>query len=566
MRKVLALGCAFGLVGVVAAALGQTSCSSTHTTDGWTDAQWAQLNTLSPLPAVLAPDTTNKYADNAAAAALGQQFFYDKAFAGPIIVGSDTPLGGDAGANGKKGETGKVACANCHQPANQYMFDTRSTPNMTTIGTQWMIRNASTTLNTSFYKVWCEKDGVRDTQWSDGLTDPEDPTSMDSNRNRVAHIIYAKYKDAYNAVFTDHPLDPALDLVTGDLKRFPLDATPVNAGSDVLNGTNQGHFDNTAWGTNWNNMAPADQQIVMRIFANFGKAIQAFLRLNVSRNAPFDRYMAGDYTQLSASAKAGLGLFIGKAGCVNCHSGPLFSDSKFHNTGLAASGVHIAPDETGRYDAIPAVLSGEFNSNTVFSDDQNSGRLTDDAGEITDLDAAATPDPVTIGQWRTTQLRNVGKTAPYMHTGQLATLTEVVQFYNLVGAAGQFDPDGGNPTCPQSPPAAGLPPHPPCAYGTIDKLMQPLNLSDGEVQNIVDFLNALTGDPIPANLGMDTSLPGTGLPEADAAPPVDGGSPDSGGTADSGAADSGAADTGAADSGSGDSGSGDSGSTDAQGD
>ena len=81
-------------------------------------------------------------------------------------------------------------------------------------------------------------------------------------------------------------------------------------------------------------MANIDKDIINHIFANFGKAIQAYLRLCISRNASFDRYVAGDDDAISHPAQRGLMLFVSKrVNCVACHSGPLFSDSQSHNTG-----------------------------------------------------------------------------------------------------------------------------------------------------------------------------------------------------------------------------------------
>jgi cytochrome c peroxidase len=89
-------------------------------------------------------------------------------------------------------------------------------------------------------------------------------------------------------------------------------------------------------------MADADQEIINHVFANFGKAIQAYLRLCISRNAPFDRYVAGQDDAISHVAQRGLMLFVSKRiNCVACHSGPLFSDSQFHNTGM-----HVNLDRT----------------------------------------------------------------------------------------------------------------------------------------------------------------------------------------------------------------------------
>jgi len=113
-------------------------------------------------------------------------------------------------------------------------------------------------------------------------------------------------------------------------------------------------------------------------------AIATFERTIISRNSPFDRWLAGDRNAISASAKNGFALFTGKAQCVKCHSGPVFSDSEFHNTGLNS----IDP---GRFEVSK----------------KNSDR----------------------NRFKTPGLRQVADTAPYMHDGSKPTLTSVIEFY-----------------------------------------------------------------------------------------------------------------------------------------
>ncbi len=422
---------------------GMTTDGGTGMVDVFTMDQWAKISKLSPLPDLL-PDTTNKYADNPMAATFGQRLFMDKAFSGPIKVDD-----GNNGATGMVGDAGKIACVSCHQPAN-YFMDRRTNPNTTSIGVDYMIRNAASAINSSYYVTWCERDGVRDTQWSDSLTDPEDPTSMGGSRLLVAHVLYKKYKSDYEAIFG--PLDKRLDPADPNAAQLPATGLPGDMG-------------------NFDNMAAPDKVIINTIFANFGKAVQAYVRKLISKNAPFDQYVAGNYSAITPAAKRGLGLFIGKANCTGCHSGPAFTDSQFHDVGMVQMGTHTNNMETGRFDAIPVVLGIEFNSNGDYSDDKNSHRLD-----------GVTQIPTDKGKWRTTGLREVGVTAPYMHTGQMATLDDVVTFYN----------NGGDMT--------GF-------IGTRDMLITPLNLTDGEKSDLVEFLKTLTGDPITGQLAMDTSAP-----------------------------------------------------------
>jgi cytochrome c peroxidase len=106
----------------------------------------------------------------------------------------------------------------------------------------------------------------------------------------------------------------------------------------------------------------------------------------------------------------------------------------------------------------------EFNSDSRWSDDRNTGRLDD-----------VTKDEALRGAWRTKGLRQVAETAPYMHTGQFPDLRSVVEFYN----------DGG---------------HDEGTVGTKSELIVPLNLADAEIDDLVAFLRALTGEEVAPEL------------------------------------------------------------------
>jgi cytochrome c peroxidase len=118
--------------------------------------------------------------------------------------------------------------------------------------------------------------------------------------------------------------------------------------------------------------------------ANLAKAIATFERTFVSPETRFDRWIAGDNPALTAREVAGFRLFAGKAGCANCHSGFAFTDNAFHDIGLPG-------DDRGR----GAVL-----------------RL-----------------PVVEHAFKTPGLRELGRSAPYMHDGSLATLDDVLRHY-----------------------------------------------------------------------------------------------------------------------------------------
>ena len=124
-------------------------------------------------------------------------------------------------------------------------------------------------------------------------------------------------------------------------------------------------------------------------FDGIAKAIASFERTIVSGPSPYDRYLAGHKKAMSAAAVRGMGIFMGKAHCVSCHSGPLFSDQSFHNLGVGMD--QPAPD-LGREDV--------------------------------------TKDPKDRGKFKTQGLRNVAQAGPYMHDGSKKNLHDVVDFYD----------------------------------------------------------------------------------------------------------------------------------------
>jgi len=138
-----------------------------------------------------------------------------------------------------------------------------------------------------------------------------------------------------------------------------------------------------------------------------------------------------------------------------------------------ASDPHVPAMDTGRAAALATTFSNVGVSTGKYSDDTTTGHL---AG------VPMMPTPDMTGAFRTKDLRNVAQVGPYMHAGQLATLDDVVAFYNQGGG---MDPSTYS--------------------GTKDPLLQPLDLTSDEQAAIVAFLQTLTGDPLPASLLQDTS-------------------------------------------------------------
>jgi cytochrome c peroxidase len=432
---------------VAAATLALTGCMSDSTVDAFTSEEYdiiKQFQLVNDPP----PNTTNRFADNQGAAEFGQQLFFEKSYAGKLTIAD--PVLGAVGA------AGQVACANCHD-VTHYWTDTRSKPNNMSLGAKWTTRNAPTLVNVAYYQ-WNSWGGKEDSLWYQGANGCESAVNFAGNRLQYAHMLYAKYRTQYNALFPT-PLDPALDINAPDAARFPVNGAPGTAGTPL--------------DTAWKGMTQGDRDIVNTIMANIGKSIEAYERKLVSRNAPIDKYIAGDRTALTPAAKRGLALFIGKAACVDCHSGPTLTDNKFHNTGVTQAGINTPATDNGRFDEIPKTLSNDFNTWSKFSDDQAFG--------LTKMASVKQTEDLR-GQFRTGMLRQIEMTGPYMHTGSLETLEDVVRFYNWGGGTAGF-------------------------AGTKTSAMVPLLLSDAEMSDLVAFLHALTGEPPPADLGKNTAIP-----------------------------------------------------------
>jgi cytochrome c peroxidase len=153
-------------------------------------------------------------------------------------------------------------------------------------------------------------------------------------------------------------------------------------------------------------------------------ALAAFERTIVSVNAPLDRYLRGDAAALGSDAKAGLVLFTGKAGCSKCHFGPHLADNKFHAL-LVPENPDVRNEPrmlaTLRY---VAKVSGYPDYKT----------LSEDLGRY-----LVTKDKKDWKAFRTHSLREISRTAPYMHNGVFKTLDEVIEFMDGGGGKGNTE-------------------------------------------------------------------------------------------------------------------------------
>jgi mono/diheme cytochrome c family protein len=310
----------------VAGMVAFSACNDLKQDNFFHAADWQAIAKMSPLPAV-PPNPTNAHADDPAAAELGHSFYFETDFqAAPLRLGKTTAAPGltpNPNAHGELGDIGKVGCNGCHV-ARTWYNDPRAN---LSIGTSWSFRNDPSLVNVVFYEFfgWA---GIGEWPWLHALQTAE--LAMGATRLGIAHVVYNQYKDRYEAIFGALP--EGLSATSPDAARFPAQGRPGR-----VFGGNLG----PVWNAAWASMRAEDQHQVNIVMANVFKSIEAYLRTLVSRNAPFDRYVAGEYGAISLPAKRGLQLFIGKAGCVTCHNGPFFTDDKYHAIGAPETGPNF---------------------------------------------------------------------------------------------------------------------------------------------------------------------------------------------------------------------------------
>lgn len=168
------------------------------------------------------------------------------------------------------------------------------------------------------------------------------------------------------------------------------------------------------------------------------KAIATYERTVLSGNSPYDRYKAGNKKAMTEAQVRGMNVYFDKAKCDQCHEGVNFTLNSFHNLGVGSDKPN--PD-AGRFDV--------------------------------------TKDPRDWGAFKTPGLRDIARTAPYMHDGSLATLEEVVEYYDK----------GGIPN------------------KNLDERMKPLKLTAQEKKDLVEFLKALNGEGWQAEHKPPTKFP-----------------------------------------------------------
>lgn len=298
---------------------------------------------------------------------------------------------------------GAVSCATCHQPERHF---TDGQPVATTaFGTG--TRNVPT-VEGAAWNTWFFWDGRADSAWAQATGPLRNPIEHALTAEAVQARVRSHYAEPFTTVFGAISDDPD------------------------------------------------------RVLAQVGKAIEAYERTLAPQPARFDAYVAelaggAAGTSLTEQEELGLRLFIGEAGCINCHNGPLFTDHHFHNLGLPRTPRGLDPGRAGGL----TVMSDTFNCAGPHSDNT-------DCPELRFLDPSF---PDWAAAFKTPSLRNVTATGPYMHDGSLDTLQAVLLFYN---------------TLPGQPMA-----------GHRELTLKPLGLNTEELSAIEAFLGTLTSEPAP---------------------------------------------------------------------
>ena len=303
--------------------------------------------------------------------------------------------------------SGKVLCATCHAPFRGWQ-DARARA----FGLTEVERNTPSLFNVR-YNRWFGWDGAGDSLWAQSIRPILDAREMGGSQAQAAALVRGDpdFSCRYEKAFGAPP--------------------------------------------------PADDEALL---AGLGKALAAFQETLVAGRAPFDDFrdalQKGDRAAAARyplAAQRGLRIFVGKGNCGTCHFGPAFSNGEFHDTGVpffvAGGGV-----DPGRQGGIRKLQANPFNLLGRHNDDRG--------GKSATKTRHVSIEHRNFGEFKVPGLRNVARSAPYMHNGSLATLADVVRHYS------EINPDR--------------------LHSDGESLLKPLRLSAGEAADLVAFLESLT--------------------------------------------------------------------------
>lgn len=307
----------------------------------------------------------------------------------------------------KLSRTGTIACATCHQAARSF---TDGLPRAR--GVALADRNTTSLANVAAQR-WYGWDGAADNLWAQSLRPILDGREMNSDFARVAAVVRKEksLRTHYRAAF----------------------------GVAV----------------------PADDEAVA---VDVAKALAAYQETLVTGRTPFDDFRdalaRGDRSAAARyplAAQRGLAIFVGAGNCSACHGGARFANGEFHDIGIPFF-VEPGRVDPGRHEGIRKLQASRYNLLGPFNDDP--ARSTATSTRFVMLDHR------NYGEFKVPSLRNVARTAPYMHNGSLATLRDVVRHYS------QLDEDR--------------------LHSDGERILKPLGLVKYDIDDLVAFLESLS--------------------------------------------------------------------------
>jgi cytochrome c peroxidase len=333
----------------------------------------------------------------------------------PVPIPSDNPQTpekialGDKLFNDKRfSSTGDVSCATCHDPKKAFT----DSPLVTSEGINKLTgtRNAPTVINSAYFSLF--------------FWDGRSPNMEDQAQHPIVNPVEMGLAD-HNPVLKVVRTDP--EYVASFKKIFGKEG----------------------------------EQVTMK---EVQQAIASFERTIVSGDSPFDQWYFGKKQDaVNDQVKRGFDVFLNKGRCVSCHTieqnYALFTDNRFHNIGVGVNRI-----QSDIPTLVPAFLRAKTTIEAV-----DKAVLTDP--KASELGRFAVTDAFDeLGSFKTSTLRNIAVTAPFMHDGSLKTLRDVVDHYNNGGITKKTDP----------------------VNDFLSGGIRPLDLTDDEISDLVAFLESLT--------------------------------------------------------------------------
>jgi cytochrome c peroxidase len=324
--------------------------------------------------AIAEKNRSNELLYRADAIELGQQLFHDTGMS----------------------RSGEVACATCHRPEDDYQDTQRITfkldPNAP--------HRAPGLLGVAL-QDWFFWDGRADSLWSQALVPIETPTEHGTTRLQAVRHLCTQYESRFPELLAD--------CQRAKLPDVPLHASPLVTTEDEHE--------------NWQKLSASQQDNINKLFVKLGKSIAAFevgLMPGITR---FDQYVdaisAGKHAEatriLNEKEVAGLKLFIDtRVGCINCHFGPMFTNSGFSAVATDTPGK----PENDRQRGVKLLLESEFNC-LKWSQPEDCQKLLYIKKEGVEM----------VGAYKVPSLRNLRHAPAFMHDGRFQSLEAVIEHY-----------------------------------------------------------------------------------------------------------------------------------------